>query len=39
MTMLYTHEDLERRRHSIEAIENGVLGGGGNGAKADSAPK
>ena len=26
MTMLYTHEDLERRRHSIEAIENGVLG-------------
>lgn len=27
ITQLYTHEDLERRRHSIEAIENRVLGG------------
>ena len=26
MTMLYTHEDLEWRRHSIEALENGALG-------------
>ena len=26
MTMLYTHEDLERRRTSIQAIEAGLLG-------------
>ncbi len=39
MTMLYTHEDLERRRHSIDAIENGILNGGGDEGEADSAPK
>jgi integrase len=39
MTMLYTHADLGRRRHSIEATENGVLRSEGNAAGADSARK
>jgi hypothetical protein len=39
MTMLYTPEDLERRRHSIEAIENRVLGSGKQPVGANSAPK
>jgi hypothetical protein len=37
MTMLYRHEGLERRRHSIEAIENGVLGSGKQTVGATSA--
>jgi hypothetical protein len=37
MTMLYTHEGLERRRHSIEAIENGVFDSGKQTVGANSA--
>jgi integrase len=39
MTMHYTHEDLKRRRQSIEAIESGVLGGGEETVGVNSAPK
>jgi integrase len=39
MTRLYTREDLELGRHSIAAIENGVLGSTEKTVGANTAPK